>query len=81
MCQEFQNSDDRLQSKKKRIESVIIHSQEPAHWCSIGMAVTKVDHRPIRRGVMGPITAKFRVMFDDLLRTKNPKYKQWNVKV
>jgi len=45
------------------------------------MAVTKVDHRPIGRGVMGPITTKLRVMFDDLLRGKNPKYKHWNVEV
>ena len=45
------------------------------------MAVTKVDHRPIGRGVIGPITTKLRVMFDDLLRAKNPKYKHWNVEV
>ncbi len=45
------------------------------------MAVTKVDHRPIGIGVMGPITAKLRVMFDDLLRGKNTKYKHWNVEV
>jgi len=45
------------------------------------MAVTKVDYRPIGRGEMGPITAKLRVIFDDLLRAKNPKYKHWNVEV
>ncbi len=45
------------------------------------MAVTKVDHRPIGRGIMGPVTTKLRVMFDDLLRGKNPKYKHWNVEV
>ncbi|MFZ1040975.1 MAG: branched-chain amino acid transaminase [Anaerolineales bacterium] len=45
------------------------------------MAVTKVDHRPIGRGVMGPITTKLRQIFDDLLRAKNPKYEHWNVEV
>lgn len=45
------------------------------------MAVTKVDYRPIGRGEMGPITAKLRVLFDDLLRAKNPKYKHWNIEV
>ena len=45
------------------------------------MAVTKVDHRPIGRGVMGSITTKLRVMFDDVLRAKNPKYEHWNVEV
>ena len=45
------------------------------------MAVTKVDHRPIGRGVMGPITTKLRQIFDDLLRAENPKYEHWNVEV
>jgi len=45
------------------------------------MAVTKVDHRPIGRGEMGPITAKVRILYDDLLRGKNAKYKHWNVEV
>jgi branched-chain amino acid aminotransferase len=45
------------------------------------IAVTKVDHRPIGRGEMGPLTTKLRLIFDDLLRGKNPKYKHWNVEV
>jgi len=45
------------------------------------MAVTRVDHRPIGRGEMGPITAKLRLMYDDALRAKNPKYRHWNVEV
>lgn len=45
------------------------------------MAVTKVDHRPIGRGEMGPITTKLRILYDDVLRAKNPKYAHWNVAV
>ena len=45
------------------------------------MAVTRVDHRPIGRGEMGPITTKLRAMYDDVLRGKNPKYLDWNVAV
>ncbi|MCL4531299.1 MAG: branched-chain amino acid transaminase [Chloroflexi bacterium] len=45
------------------------------------MAVTKVDHRPIGRGEMGPITAKLRDLYDGVLRAKNPKYAHWNVAV
>ena len=44
-------------------------------------AVTKVDHRPIGRGVMGPITTKLRDLYEDALRGRNPKYKDWNVPV
>ena len=44
-------------------------------------AVTKVDHRKIGDGVMGPITSSLRAHFDDIVRGRNPKYKEWNVPV
>ena len=45
------------------------------------VAVTKIDHRPVGVGTMGPITAKLRQMFDDVVRGKNPKYESWNLAV
>jgi len=45
------------------------------------VAATKVDYRPIGAGVMGPITAKLRALFDDVVHAKLPKYKHWNVEV
>ncbi|NOH00650.1 MAG: branched-chain amino acid transaminase [Chloroflexi bacterium] len=45
------------------------------------VAVTKIDHRPVGNGAMGPITAKLRALFGDILRAKNPKYAHWNVEV
>lgn len=45
------------------------------------VAVTKIDHRPIGSGVMGPITAKLRGLYDDAVRAKLPKYAHWNVEV
>ena len=45
------------------------------------IAVTKVDHRPIGIGTMGPITTKLRLMYEDILRGKNKKYEHWNVAV
>lgn len=45
------------------------------------MAVTQVDHRPIGRGEMGPVTAKLRALYEDVLRGKNPKYAHWNVAI
>jgi len=44
-------------------------------------AVTKVDHRPVGAGVMGPITTKLRALYEDILRGKNKKYENWNVAV
>jgi branched-chain amino acid aminotransferase len=45
------------------------------------VAVTKVDHHPIGSGVMGPITTRLRVMYEDVLRGKSKKYEHWNVAV
>lgn len=42
-------------------------------------AVTKVDHRPVGKGEMGPVTSKLRALFEDIVRGKNPKYAHWNV--
>src|SRR5512138_383752 len=44
-------------------------------------AVTKIDHRPVGSGVMGPLTTKLRVMYEDVLRGRNKNYEHWNVTV
>jgi branched-chain amino acid aminotransferase len=44
-------------------------------------AVTKVDHRPIGAGVMGPVASKLRAMYEDIIRGRNDKYLHWNVAV
>ena len=45
------------------------------------VAVTKVDHHPVGAGVMGPVTAKLRTEYENILRGKNKKYEHWNVAV
>jgi branched-chain amino acid aminotransferase len=40
-------------------------------------AVTKVDHRPIGSGVMGPVTEQLRQAFSDAVYGRNPKYRHW----
>lgn len=44
-------------------------------------AVTKVDHRPIADGLMGPVTTQLRQLFDDAVRGKMPAYTHWNTPV
>lgn len=41
-------------------------------------AITKVDHRPIADGKMGPVTTKLRQLYDDAVRGKLKKYRHWN---
>ncbi len=44
-------------------------------------AVTRVDHRYIGSGAMGPIVTELRRVFDDAVRGRNPRFRQWNVPV
>lgn len=44
-------------------------------------AVTRVDHRPVGSGKMGPVTSKLRELFQMAVRGKLPKYSHWNVAV
>jgi len=44
-------------------------------------AVTKVDHRPIGAGVMGPVVSKLRDLFEEIVRGRNQKYSQWTMAV
>lgn len=39
--------------------------------------VTRIDHRPIGSGVMGPISSQIRQVFFDVVRGRNPKYRHW----
>ncbi len=45
------------------------------------VAVTRVDHRPIGNGVMGPITASLRETFDKAIRGRLSDYRHWNTAV
>jgi len=45
------------------------------------VAITKVDHREVSTGKMGPITGKLRELFNEIVRAKNPKYQHWNLEV
>lgn len=44
-------------------------------------AVTKVDHRPIGSGEMGPLTTRLRQAFEQAAYGRAPKYRGWNVAV
>lgn len=41
------------------------------------MAVTRVDHRWLGTGSMGPVTERLRQIFQDIVRGRFPKYKHW----
>jgi len=45
------------------------------------MAVTRVDHRPIGSGQMGPMTGRIRELFFQVVRGQHPRYRNWNTPV
>jgi branched-chain amino acid aminotransferase len=40
-------------------------------------AITLVEHRPVGTGALGPVVARLRHLYFDVVRGKNPKYRQW----
>jgi branched-chain amino acid aminotransferase len=40
-------------------------------------AITKIEHRPIGRGTIGPVVTRLRELYFDVVRGKNPKYQHW----
>ncbi len=45
------------------------------------VAVTKVDHRPVGSGIMGPVTARLRELFDQVIHAQVPQYAHWTVEM
>lgn len=43
--------------------------------------VTKVDHRDIGSGAMGPVATQLREVFDSVVRGNSPKHRAWNLPV
>ena len=43
--------------------------------------VTRVDYRPVGSGLMGPVAARLRGLYDDLVRGRLAQYRHWNVPV
>ena len=41
-------------------------------------AVTRVDHRPVGDGAMGPVTSQLRKLYAAIVRGRVPKYRHWN---
>ncbi len=44
-------------------------------------AVTQVDHRPVGKGVMGPVAGELRTIFNQVVRGNHPKYMHLIVEV
>jgi branched-chain amino acid aminotransferase len=53
---------------------------DEAFFCGTGVqiaAITRVDHRPIGSGRMGPVVAALRNLYFDVVRGRSAEYRHW----
>jgi len=65
---------------ERSIDRTEITLADEAFFCGTGVqiaAITRVDHRPIGSGRMGPIVAALRAFYFDVVRGRRPEYRQW----
>jgi branched-chain amino acid aminotransferase len=65
---------------ERSIDRTEIYIAEEAFFCGTGVqiaAITRVDHRPIGAGKMGPLVGDLRKLYFDVVRGKHPDYKSW----
>jgi branched-chain amino acid aminotransferase len=65
---------------ERRIDRTEVYLADEAFFCGTGVqvaSITRVDHRPIGKGAMGPITSELRDFYFDVVRGKNENYRHW----
>ena len=65
---------------ERDIDRTEVYVADEAFMCGTGVqvaAITKVEHRPIGTGQLGPITNRLRDLFYDVVCGRVPKYRDW----
>lgn len=65
---------------ERTIDRSELYVADEIFFCGTGVqiaAVISVDHRPVGRGVIGPITQRIRDLYFDVVRGKLPAYARW----
>jgi branched-chain amino acid aminotransferase len=69
-----------LRTIERTIDRSEIYVCEEAFLTGTGVqvaAITRVEHRPIGSGSIGPVVSRLRELYFDVVRGKNPAYRQW----
>jgi branched-chain amino acid aminotransferase len=69
-----------LQTIQRPIDRSEVYVCDEAFFVGTGVqvaAITRVEHRPIGTGVIGPVVSRLRERYFDVVRGKNPKYRHW----
>lgn len=65
---------------ERSIDRTEVTLADEAFFCGTGVqlaAITRVDHRPIGSGRMGPVVAALRDLYFDVVRGKKAEYRNW----
>jgi branched-chain amino acid aminotransferase len=65
---------------ERDIDRTELYIADEAFVCGTGVqvaAITKVEHRPIGTGQLGPVTGQLRDLFFDVVSGRVPKYRDW----
>ncbi|HSS44572.1 MAG TPA: branched-chain amino acid transaminase [Thermoanaerobaculia bacterium] len=69
-----------LSVRERSIDRTEIYLADEIFLCGTGTqiaAITRVDHRPIGSGKMGPAVAALRKLFFEIVRGRRPEYQHW----
>lgn len=69
---------------ERPVDRTEVYLAEEAFFCGTGVqiaAITRVDHRPIADGKMGPFVSKLRDLYFRIVRGMEPKFREWNTPV
>ena len=69
-----------LRTIQRTIDRSEIYICEEAFLVGTGVqvaAITRVEHRPLGDGTIGPVVSRLRDLYFDVVRGKKPKYRRW----
>lgn len=69
---------------ERPLDRTEVYLAEEVFFCGTGVqiaAITRVDHRPVGSGQMGPVTARLRRVYFDVVQGRVPKYRELCVPV
>jgi branched-chain amino acid aminotransferase len=69
-----------LKTVQRPIDRSEIYICDEAFLCGTGVqvaAITRVEHRPIGQGVLGPVVTRLREVYFDAVKGRNPTYSHW----
>lgn len=69
-----------IEVQERNIDRTEVYIADEMFMCGTGVqlaAITRVEHRPLGDGTMGPVTTRLRDLFFDVMTGRVPQYRDW----